>query len=1068
MPKTFVQVLCLFFLGLAFIPLEAQPARGGTLSGRITAATGAGIPNAAVTVTNVTSNTSQRVLTAPDGTFSVAGLPPGMYRVDVETAGFKRTSQQNIELTTNGPSTVNLTLEAGNVDQSVELKGVSPGVQDENAEVGVGLGMRTLEDLPVLDRNHQQLTGLQSGITPPTPALDISLDPDRNRFYSTNGQAPYLNRYYVHGLTNEEPVRGTAIRIASIEGIEQMNITTANPTVEKGFTGGAYVNDMLRSGSNSFHGSVFEFWSGNPLRTRNTFDTLDTGSPRFTFNQFGAAAGGAIIPDRTFIFGSYEGMYQRGDQTTISTVPVPAAIGGNFASIPGLVLYSPFTGNSAATSRSALAGNAIPAGFINPTAAAIASFIPAPNAPGLVNNYISNPAFQNDHQKLDLRIDQRFTDRTNAFLSYGYSNDHLLAVSPLGPVLGAGTRERLLGDNAAIGVTHEFGPRLLTQMRFGYNRYDQRLGLYADQTPLGDTLGLTNFTSGLANINIPGLPAIGAPAYTPEHPIDNTFNWNWDWSFRTGKHNFKWGVDVRRFRSDDFRDADGPKLFGPNGTYYFGPGPTLLNNGAPLSQYAEFYNSFASFLLGAPTQYGTANFVLNPSIRQSQYGLWVGDTIQVLRRVTVDLGLRYEVYSPLEPRQSGGASVFDPLTNTFNYAGIGNTPMHSYGYDLNNLAPRIGLAFHATRKMVVRAGYAMQYFQEPYNLMGFLAPMAGSVTGVQGGYAMAPPPTTPLTPPGPLVNGTPAGNLPATVIPHNLQTPYLQTFNLQLQQDFYWGTVLSVGYIGVLGRQLPGIEELNAAAPGAGVAGLPFASLGRTASTLLYDQFLTSNYNSFQASLAKRFSHGLSFTGSYTYGKALGYTTGNNMVLDPFNRRANYGPQDYDRQNVLSISHVWELPFGRQGNNLMSRLAGGWQLNGIFSWATGTPLTLTADPLLCACPGNTVLASSNGPVNVTGNYNGQPYLTGSFSAPAGSTIGNLGRGAFRGPGFKNYDLSLFKNFQIHDRFTLQVRGEAYNLTNSPRLMNPVTNINSPDFGQITSTVNGAFGRQIDLAARVQF
>jgi hypothetical protein len=394
--------------------------------------------------------------------------------------------------------------------------------------------------------------------------------------------------------------------------------------------------------------------------------------------------------------------------------------------------------------------------------------------------------------------------------------------------------------------------------------------------------------------------------------------------------------------------------------------------------------------------------------------------------------------------------------------------MHSYGYDLNNLAPRIGLAFHATRKMVVRAGYAMQYFQEPYNLMGFLAPMAGSVTGVQGGYAMAPPPTTPLTPPGPLVNGTPAGNLPATVIPHNLQTPYLQTFNLQLQQDFYWGTVLSVGYIGVLGRQLPGIEELNAAAPGAGVAGLPFASLGRTASTLLYDQFLTSNYNSFQASLAKRFSHGLSFTGSYTYGKALGYTTGNNMVLDPFNRRANYGPQDYDRQNVLSISHVWELPFGRQGNNLMSRLAGGWQLNGIFSWATGTPLTLTADPLLCACPGNTVLASSNGPVNVTGNYNGQPYLTGSFSAPAGSTIGNLGRGAFRGPGFKNYDLSLFKNFQIHDRFTLQVRGEAYNLTNSPRLMNPVTNINSPDFGQITSTVNGAFGRQIDLAARVQF
>lgn len=1066
MQNTFILVSCLC-LTFTFVQVEAQPA-GGTLSGRITAATGTGIPNAAVTVTNVNTNASQRVLTAPDGTFSVGGLPPGPYRVDVETPGFKRTSQENVELATNGPSTVNLTLEAGNLNESVELKGTSPAVQDQNAELGIGLGMRPLEELPLIDRNHQQLTGLQSGITPPTAALDIGVDPDRNRFYSTNGQAPYLNQYYAQGLTNQEPVRGTAIRVQPVESIEQMNITTASLTMEKGFTGGAYVNDILRSGSNNFHGSVFEFWSGALLRSRNPFDTLDTGSPRFTFNQFGATAGGAIKPDHTFIFGSYEGTYQRGDQTSISTVPIPAAIGGNFSSIPGLNLYSPLSGTSAGTGRSAIAGNVIPSGFINRISAAIASFIPAPNASGLVNNYISNPPYQNDRQKLDIRIDQHFTDRTIAFVSYGHSNEHLLTASPMGPVLGAGTRERLLGDNGALGVTHNFSPRLLTQMRFGYNRYDQRLGLYADQSPLGTALGLADFTSGLANINIPGMALIGAPAYIPEHPIDNTFDWNSEWNLQTSKHNLKWGVDVRRFRSDDFLDAQGPNLFSPNGTYYFDPGPTLLNNGAPLSQYAEFYNSFASFLLAAPTQYGTANFALKPSIRQSEYGLWVGDTIQPFRRLNVNLGLRYEVYSPLAPRQRGGASVFDPVTNTFNYAGIGNTPMHSYAYDLDNLAPRIGLAFHATRKMVVRAGYAIQYFQEPYNMMGFLAPMAGLVSGVRGVYSVAPTPTTPLTPPGPPVNGTPAGNLPATVIPKNLQTPYLQTFNLQLQQDFYWGTVLSVGYIGALGRHLPGIEELNAAAPGTGVAGLPFASLGRTASTLLYNQFLTSNYNSLQANLTKRFSHGLSFTGSYTFSKALGYTTGSNVVLDPFNLRANYGPQDYDRQHVLSVSHVWELPFGRRGKNLMSRIAGGWQLNGIFSWATGTPLTLTADPLLCACPGNTVLASVNGPVNVTGNYNGQPFLTGAFSAPAGSTIGNLGRGAIRGPGFKNYDMSLLKNFQIRDRFTLQVRGEAYNLTNSPRLVNPVTNINAPDFGQITSTVSGAFGRQIDLAARVQF
>jgi hypothetical protein len=280
--------------------------------------------------------------------------------------------------------------------------------------------------------------------------------------------------------------------------------------------------------------------------------------------------------------------------------------------------------------------------------------------------------------------------------------------------------------------------------------------------------------------------------------------------------------------------------------------------------------------------------------------------------------------------------------------------------------------------------------------------------------------------------------------------------------------MLSVGYVGALGRHLPGIQELNAAFPGAGTAGLPFAALGRTASTLLYDDSLTNNYNALQVSLVKRFSQGISFLGSYTFGKSLGYTTANNMILNPFDRRANYGPTDYDRQHVLTISHLWELPFGRHGSNIASTMLGGWQLNGVFTWATGTPLTLTADPLLCACPGNTVLASANGNIGTTGNYGNGAFISGNFSAPAAGTLGNLGRGSLRGPAFKNYDMSLFKNFRIRERFNLQLRGEAYNLTNSPRLSNPVTNINSPDFGQVTSTVNGAFGRQVDLAARVQF
>jgi hypothetical protein len=1066
MRRILISCVCIV-LAATFAVSQTQPTGSGTLTGRITAATGAGIPNAAVTVTNVSTNASQRVLTGPDGTFTIGGLPQGMYRVDVETQGYQRTSQQNIDLTSAAPATVNLTLEAGNTNETVEIKGTSPSVQDDNAEVGVGLGTRPVQELPVIDRNHQQLTVLETGITPPIPGLSQDLDPERNRFYSTNGQAPFQNQYYLEGLTNEEQTRGTAMRVTPEEGIEQMSIATANPTMDKGFTSGAFVDTSRRSGTNGFHGSLFEFWSGDILRTRNAFDTVDTGSPRYNFNQFGGTAGGAVVPDKTFLFGSYEGTYNRGDQTTLSTVPIPSAIGGNFSSIPGMTLYSPLSGTAAGTGRAAFPGNIIPGGLINPGAATITSFLPAPNRPGLVDNLISNNPFENDHQKVDGRVDQRLGDRTDVYLLYGHSNDHALTASPLGAVIGASTRDRFLNDNTAIGVTHQFNADLLTELKFGYNRYNQKLSLLADQSPLGTALGLSNFTNSLANINIPGMAAIGAPGYLPENPVNNTFNWDWGWGLHISKHNFTWGVDVRRIQSNGFLDSTIGNQFGPNGALYFGPGATLLNNGAPLSPYAEFYNSFASFLMDAPSQAGIASYAIPPSIRQSEYGAWVGDTIQVLRRVTLDLGLRYEIYSPLDPRIRGGAAFFDPASNTFNYAGIGGTPVHPYMYDLDNLAPRIGLAFHVTPKTVVRGGYAMQYFEMPYMFSGMLAPQVGAVEGVQGTYGVAPA-LAPLPAATPLTNGAAAGNLPATIIPHNLQTPYLETFNLQVQQDFYWGTVLSMGYVGALGRHLQGIEELNAAPPGTGVAGLPFASLGRTGSTLYYNNGFTSNYNSLQVSLTKRFSHGLSFLGSYTYGKALGYTTASGMVLDPANLRADYGPQGYDRQQVLSISHLWELPFGRHGTGLMSTLMGGWQLNGIFSWATGTPLTLTADPLLCACPGNTVLAGASGPIGTTGQYNGQPFISGSFFSPTGSTAGNLTRGALRGPGFKNYDMSLFKNFRIHDRFNLQVRGEAYNLTNSPRLANPVTNVNSPDFGQVTSTVNGMFGRQVDLAARVQF
>jgi hypothetical protein len=1059
----------LSFLFAVVSLLTAQQVNG-RLSGKITSAAGATIPNAAVTITNTSTNATQRVLTGPDGAF-VVDLGPGVYRVEVESQGFKRTTQQNVELKATGPTTLTIRLEPGSINETVEIKGRAPAVQSEGGQMEMGIDARNLVELPIIDRNYQELIGLQSGVTPPVPALDMVRDPARNRFAAVNGQPPTSNLWTTDGVFNQEPFRHTAIRVQPIESVQTLQVETASLRAERGYAGGGVFTSVTRPGASDWHGTLFAFHSNNRLRTRNYFNTPGHPDPRFVYNQFGATLGGPIVEDKTFLFGSYEGTYQNGGMTQVNTVPTAGMIAGNFGAVPGLALYQPNTGTAAGLNRTPFPGNIIPANRLNPTAAALARLLPAANLPGFANNLISNVPFRNNANKADGRLDHHFGERTRAMVRYGFTNYWAAESSPLMDVLGAGTRTRNLNHNAVVGVTHTLSPALGMDLRMGYNRYDQHLNPLSDQTQLADFFG-RSWANNLIGINISGLAPIGAPAYVPMRGVDNTFNWVGNWNWRTSMHNFRWGLDIRRIRTDGFRDAMWSSLFGPNGTAFFGPGVTMSANGQGMSQFGLMANSFASFLLGAPTQVGIANFVQDPSIRQTQYAAWLDDTLQIAQRVTLDLGVRYEVYSPLKPRNPGGAAFFNPDRNTFDFAGIGDAGMQPYDYDWNNVAPRIGVSARLTEKTVVRGGYSIQYFQPPYVLSGFMAPMYGAAAGVQGGFAPAQfsgvfgPTLTSPAPPATLTAGAAAPNLPATVLPSRFEIPYVHSFNAQVQQEFYWGTMLSAGYVGTLGRHLPFIQELNAARPGAGTAGLPFLAFGRNASTLGFDQGLTSNYHALQANLTKRFAQGLSFIGSYTWSRALGYVGNNAILLNPFDLEGNYGPLEYDRQHVLSIGHLWELPFGRRGGNLLSTLLGGWQWNGMFTWNTGTPLTITADPISCACPGNTVLA------NLTGDpYQGIGATTflnpGAFAAPTNS-LGNSGRGQFRGPGMRNYNGSLFKNFRVRDMFNLQLRGEVYNVTNSPRFAAPVTNISSPIFGQSVATVNGAFGRQFNLGVRAVF
>ncbi|MFB3825636.1 MAG: carboxypeptidase regulatory-like domain-containing protein [Bryobacteraceae bacterium] len=1055
---------CLLIL---LAPVLWSQAVNGTLSGKITTASGEGVPNAAVIVTDTGTNVSQRALTGPDGSFSIAGLAPGAYRVDVETAGFKRSSIQNVELSATAPAAVNITLEPGNINETVEIKGFAPTLQGQSGEVHLGLPDRTVRELPVIDRNFQQLVQLQTGVTPPVPELPLVIDPARNRFFSVNGQTPFANMRQLDGVQNFEPFRGGAIRVQPVEDIQQTHIVTAGYQAEKGYTPGAFLTNITRGGANQWHGSLFEFHSDNELRSRPFFDRLDD-KPRFTYNQFGGTLGGRIIQDKTFFFGSYEGTYNRGLNTVTATVPTAAMRAGVFTDLPGVTLYDPASGFANGAGRTPFFNNTIPAGSINPASAAIQSFIPPPNLPDFANNYQANVPYQNDANKFDGRLDHRFSDRTAAFLRYGYSNLHAVSNSIFGSAIAGDGRDRLLAHNVTADVTHSFTPNLLTEFRVGYNRYTTKLRTGLDASAVG-------FAGGLSNIAISGMEPFGLPVNLPTDGIDNSFNWVWNFAWHSGRHNARAGTDIRRFRSDGFSNL----AFSPAGSIAFGPGATLAPAAAGFGPLGAFPNSYAAFLLGAPATTGSTAYVGTPSIRQSWYAFYFADNIQVMHRLNIDLGIRWDVFSPLEPRRAGEAMFYDPAFNTLNFAGVGGQSMRNTRTDLNNVAPRIGFAYRPTERTVIRGAYDIRYFQMPYQYSGFMPTIAAVSSGAGDTFDVAGPfspaataaPVLAVSP----VNGMAAPNVPLNVVPRDLRTPYVQSFSVQVQREIVPTLVGNLGYVASLGRQLPYTQELNAGLPGMGIAGLPLAGFGRTASTLLYDNGVNNNYHSFQASLSKRFAHGLAFQGAYTWSKALGYTFGpNNLLLTPNDRHASYGPLDYDRQHVLTLSHVWELPFGagtnRWNQGILGHVLGNWQVNGIFSWATGTPLTVTTDPLFCNCPNNTVLANVAGPVHVTDNagFGSAFFNTGAFSAPAPNSFGNAGRGTFRGPGFKNYDASLFRSFPILDQYKLEIRGEVYNISNTPRFMNPTVNLNSPAFGQITNTYNGAFGRQFNLAVRILF
>ena len=1052
----------------------------GTMTGRVTAGAGVGVPNASIVVTDVATGQTYRALTGADGSFSIAALPPGTYRVDVETGGFRRMSREDVVLTAGAPMRVDLMLGSGDVRETVEVKAVSPVYQAETAERAIGFGTRTVRQMPIIDRKYQELFGLISGITPPIPTPLLG-DPQRNRIINVNGQNSFANNHMLDGLDNNEPFTGVlTTHVMPVENIQQFNVRTANYNAEYGRAGGAVSNVMTRPGTNEYHGSLFAFHTNNILQARNVFNLADVQPQAHnTWNQFGGSFGGPVWRDKTFFFLGYEGQYHRGQTPMFGTVPTAEMLAGNFSGFNGLTLYNPATGTATGTGRTAFLNNQISPSQFNSTAQSLLGLFPSANLTGVENNYIRNSPYRNDGHTGNGRIDHHFSDRTMAWLRYNFTRDYGFQESALGRTLGTGGEQRLTSHNAAATVNHNFTPSLLADVRFGYNRYDMRSNAFAEQTLAGQQAGFIDPTgltgSGFPSFNIGGYQ-FGAPAGWPMRGIDNNFNWASNWSWLKGRHQVKFGVDFRRYRVDGWTDLG----MGQAGSFGFTPGATAIPGGS-IGQNA-FAASFASFLVGAPTTSGRLIYNTTPSYRQTQGYGWISDTFQLTSRLSLDLGVRYEVYGAITPRNAGGLSNFNPFTNTLSVAGIGdNGNAAGIDTDWNNIAPRFGFAFRATSGTVIRGGYAISYFPVPMSWSGLnLFPSAFGVQngfagtlGTAGNFSTLPNTGAGITVPD-TGQVTPGTNQPLVYFPTELKTPYVQSYNFSIQHDFGSGTLFDIAYVGTLGRQLPYTRELNSALPGTGQAGLPlFQQYGRTASTIERGTGINNNYNSLQANLTKRFSHGLAMQVAYTYSKALDYASNALPFLNNIDTRSNYAVADYDRTHMLTFSHIWELPFGagtaHLNRGIVSQIVGNWQLNGIFRLSSGLPFSVYSDPSFCNCPGNMLTANSSGTPPRLGATDFSPMTLNAadFSVPVGG-FGNLGRNALRGPAYHNYDMSLFRSFPLRDQIKLEFRGEAFNLLNTPHWGNPVANLNSSQFGQTVSLAPGTNNRQVNVALRLLF
>lgn len=1108
----------LFFLILIVLlccsSASAQVDRG-SIVGSVSDPSGARIADAAVTVTNLETNQAYEFKTDGEGNYSAPLLKIGRYSVRVEKQGFSASLESNVDVSVNQVVRVDLALKVGSRAETVEVSTGAPLLQTEASSLGTIETARRITDLPLNGRDFIQLAYLGPGANAGQTGSNVSggvFENERaNEAISVNGLRVTNNNFLLNGVDNNEFGLGGTVVLPPPDAIAEFRTEANSMSAEFG-RGGAAVNVVIKSGTNQVHGGIYEFFRNDKLDAVNYFNQ---GQQPFKRNQFGAFAGGPIVKGKTFIFGDYSGYRLRETDPFISSVPTALERSGDFSewlspSLPAsqqIQLVNPYTGDPIPNNRLDLATKPDGSPLLDTVGMNALNLYPLPNlgggdGPVFADNYLTTQDRQNDQDAGDVRVDHRFREQDQVFASYSINDVRSVRPGPLGDLGGSDccpSISNARGQHLGLGYTHMFSTAFVNDLHGGFFRYSVNALPFNYGKNLGNELGIPNAnrgdlnSSGLTNIDSGGYTPLGDSEWLPEHVFENIFQVADTVTWIKGKHSLKFGVDFRRQQRNFYQVMAPRGLFVFSGAY---TGDAFADLATGIANATE-----QDFLQGIyPTRYwDLAEFVQ--------------DDFRVRPNLMLNIGVRYEVFSPA----NGRVSNFNLQTGTMDVSyGDGAISHAGVGFDKGDIAPRIGLAWTPMKSTVVRAAFGMFHSPESniFDDLGLNPPQdtfnaaqysqGGNIQASQlisAGFPDAFPPYDPAN-----LFGSVKTTGPKRLMPRILE------WNLTIQRQLAQNWVFQIGYVGTHAYRLWNHESSDLNQPVApsdnnfcgpdldncisGNYGRPYYDVQPNLVSILpldYAQLHTM-YNALQTSLNKQFSNGFNLLVAYTFSKNLGNADGNvgTYIQNSHNPGAEYGPAAPDLRHRLSISYLYELPVGHgrrflsDMNGVGEAVLGGWQVAGITTIQSGEAETavLSYDPTNTGSfsPRPDMIAN---PYNFSFNTGGQQcsnpghqtldcwYNQAAFAipqlAPGQSTatvFGNSPIGTLRGPDLVNFDFVLQKDFKIHEEQRLQFRAEFFNLFNHPNFGLPGVYVDVPGGAAITNTATD--NRQIEFALKYTF